>query len=177
MNLSENVWLIQGLGIIGITASVLSFQCKGHKKLLALRTANEFFFAMQYILLGAYTGAAMNLIGCVRNIVFSKMVEKGKSTSFARGVFSVIFLIFAGVTWAGGKSILVGAAKVLSTVAYGSKNVFFVRVMIFITSVSWFTYNFIVKSYAGCVCELLTICSIIVGIIRIDIPKLRNKER
>ena len=76
MNLSENVWLVQGLGIIGITASVLSFQCKGTQKLLALRTANEFFFAMQYILLGAYTGAAMNLIGCVRNIVFSKMVEK-----------------------------------------------------------------------------------------------------
>lgn len=162
---------VQAIGVIGIISSVLSFQCKNHKPLMIFRTGNEFFFAIQYFLLGAYTGTAMNILGCTRNLIFTKMVEKNKSTVKMRVVFSALFLIFSIFTWSGFKSILVGIAKVLSTVAYGSSNTAFVRILILITSISWFTYNFMVKSYAGCVCEFFTICSIIVGIIRIDLVK------
>lgn len=162
---------VQLIGVMGIIFSILSFQCKKHKPLMLLRTANELFFALQYILLGANTGAAMNIIGCSRNLIFAKMVEKGKSTVKMRVAFSVIFLMFSIFTWSGFKSILVGIAKVISTFAYGSASTGIVRVLIFITSISWFVYNVIVGSYAGCVCEFLTMCSIVVGIIRIDIPK------
>ncbi len=167
---------VQGIGVIGIAASIASFQCSKHKPLLYLRTANEFFFAIQYLLLGAYTGMAMNIIGCIRNLVFTKMVEKKKSTTSARVIFSIAFLIFTALTWAGFKSVLSGFAKVLSTFAYGSKNVFFVRIMIFVTSTCWFVYNLAVRSYAGCICEFMTIISIIVGIIRVDIPNMRKNN-
>lgn len=162
---------VQALGVIGIIASILSFQCSEHKKLLSLRTGNEFFFAVQYCLLGAYTGMCMNLLGCVRNIIFAKLVEKDKSTHFARAIFSLLFVIFSICTWAGFKSILISIAKVLSTYAYGSSKTGTVRVIIFFTSISWLIYNFMVKSYAGCICELFTLCSIIIGFIRFDIPK------
>lgn len=167
--------LVQGIGAIGIIASILSFQCKEHKKLLIFKTANEFFFAIQYLLLGAYTGVAMNIIGCTRNLIFTKMVEKKKSTVLMRVIFSVIFMAFTVFTWSGLKSVLAGGAKVLSTVAYGSSNTAFVRCLILITSLAWFIYNFAVGSYSGCVNEFLTICSIIVGIVRLDIPKAKNK--
>lgn len=72
---------IQVLGIIGIIASILSFQCKDHKRLMILRTVNEMFFAVQYGLLGAFTGMLMNLIGSTRNLVFAKMVEEKKDTA------------------------------------------------------------------------------------------------
>lgn len=168
--------LIQLLGILGIAASIWSFQCKKHKPLVYLRTACEFFFGIQYFLLGAYTGMAMNIIGCIRNLIFAKTVEKKKSTIPGQIIFSAFFIIFGIVTWAGLKSILVAAAKVLSTVAYGNRNVFFARLLIFLTSSIWLVYNFIVGSYAGCVCESLNLCSIIVGIIRIDIPSIRKSR-
>lgn len=174
MNFSAYQIFVQALGIIGIIASVMSFQCKKHGKLMILRTANEFFFAVQYFLLGAYTGMAMNLIGCVRNLIFVRMVKQDKNTIPARVAFSVLFLVGTAFTWSGLKSVLIGIAKVISTVAYGSSNTFVVRVMVLITSTSWLIYNMIVKSYAGCVCEFLTLCSIIVGIVRIDIPSIRN---
>ncbi len=173
------VWdiFVQSLGIIGIIASVMSFQCEKYKKLIALRTANEFFFALQYMLLGAYTGMAMNIIGCARNLIFAKTVEKNKSTLLGRIVFSVFFLVFTVLTWAGAKSAIVGVAKVLSTVAYGNKNTSFVRALIFLTSAIWLVYNWLVGSYAGCVCEILTLGSIIIGFLRIDIPKLLKKAK
>ncbi len=166
--------LVQGIGVIGIIASIMSFQCEKHKKLIFFRTVNELFFAAQYCLLGAYTGMTMNLIGCVRNVVFAKMVKKNKNTIPVGIVFSVGFLIFMFFTWAGFKSVLSGAAKVLSTFAYGCSNTFLVRIIIFVTSTSWLIYNYLVKSYAGCICEFFTLCSIIIGIIRIDCPKLRK---
>lgn len=166
----------QTVGIIGIIASILSFQCREHKKLMLFRTANESLFAVQYIMLGAYTGAAMNIFGSIRNVVFSKLVEKGKSTVAARAVFSVLFALFTVLTWAGPKSLLSGAAKILSTVAYGSSDTAFVRRVIFLTSSAWLVYNYSVGSYAGCVCEILTLASIAVGFVRLDLPKLMKKH-
>lgn len=158
--------LIEAIGILGIIASIISFQCKRHSRLLLFRSANESLFALQYGLLGAYTGMAMNVIGVVRNIVFTELVKRKKSTVPARIAFGAVFVVFVAVTWAGFKSLLSGTAKVISTFAYGSTNFALTRVLIFITSTSWFVYNLLVKSYAGCACELLTIGSIIVSLIR-----------
>lgn len=171
MEISWNWIVIQSVGVLGIAAGVAAFQCSEHKRLILFRTANELLFAIQYLLLGAYTGAAMNLVGCVRNVIFGKMVERGKSTISGRILFSLLFVVFSIFTWAGMKSILIGIAKVVSTFAYGSSKTSVVRIMIFCTSLAWLVYNFLVGSYAGCLCELFTLISIIVGIVRIDISK------
>ena len=54
---------VQLLGMVGFAASLIAFQCKRHKPIVVLRTVNELVFALQYFLLGAYTGTAMNLLG------------------------------------------------------------------------------------------------------------------
>lgn len=163
--------IAQGVGVLGIIASIISFQCKKHKPLMVFRTLNETLFAVQYIMLGAYTGAAMNIVGSIRNVIFAKQVEKGKSTKKTGVFFSIAFVLFCLATWSGIKSVLIAFAKVISTFAYGNKNTAFVRCMILLTSSMWLVYNLLVKSYAGCLCELFTLCSIIVGIIRFDLLK------
>ncbi len=160
---------VQGIGVLGIIASIISFQCKKHKNIMIFRTATEMLFAVQYFFLGAYTGVAMNVFGSLRNMVFMDMVKKDKNTMIMRYVFSGIFLLFIALTWEGSKSLLSGLAKVTSTFAYGSSNTRVVRIMILLTSTSWLIYNLIVGSYAGFLCELLTIVSIITAIIRIDL--------
>ena len=169
--------LVQCIGGLGILASLISFQCKKHSSILRFRTFNEILFAFQYLMLGAYTGGAMNIIGCVRNILFSKQVAKGKKTTVATVVFSIIFVIFGILTWQGAKSVLIIVAKVLSTVAYGNKNTTVVRSIIFVTSMSWLIYNYSVFSIAGVVCEAITLISLVVGIVRLDImPRIAKKK-
>ncbi len=166
---------VQLIGALGIAASVISFQCKKYKSILFFRTVNEFIFAIQYFLLGAYTGMAMNVVGCVRNCIFSRQVEKGQKTTGAMVIFSVLFLIFGIISRQGAKSILIIIAKILSTMGYGNTNTTFVRCMILITSTCWLIYNICVMSIAGVLCETFTLISLIAGIIRMDIlPRIRK---
>ena len=168
--------VIQLIGGLGVLASVISFQRKKHNSILLFRTLNEAFFALQYFLLGAYTGMVMNIIGCARNVIFTKQVEKGQKTVTTATVFCGLFFLLGVVAWQGPKSILIIIAKILSTIAYGNKNTTVVRTIIFVTSTSWLIYNYMVLSIAGVICEAFTLISLIVGVIRLDIIPRLNKQ-
>ena len=170
--------IIQLIGGLGIAASIISFQLKKHSRILFFRTLNELIFAIQYFLLGAYTGMIMNLIGCVRNIIFTKQISENKKTTVSSIVFSILFFVLGLVFRQGYKSILIITAKVLSTFAYGNKNTTLVRGVIFVTSISWLIYNYCVFSIAGMLCETFTLLSLIIGIVRLDIiPFLSGRKQ
>lgn len=168
---------VQLIGFIGILAGVFSFQCKKHGSILFFRTLNEALFALQYFFLGAYTGMVVNLIGCVRNVIFTKLVAKGKKTTAWIVLFSIMFIIFGISTWQGPLSILVIFAKTLSTVAYGNKNPSVVRGITFVTSTSWIIHNACVSSVAGILSDSFTMVSVIVGVIRFDLIPLVSERK
>jgi hypothetical protein len=163
------------LGALGILSAVLAFQCKKHGRVLTYRTANEIFFGVQFFLLGAYTGVAMNVVGSIRNTIFTLQVKKGRSTRWSAALFCLAFLVFGLLTWEGPKSILVIAAKIISTLAFGNKNLLVVRLLILVTSSSWLIYDLFSGSYAGVVCEILTLLSILIALYRFHIPH-KKKE-
>lgn len=169
--------LVQIIGFLGIATSVISFQCKRHDKIMLFRTLNEFIFAIQYFMLGAYTGMAMNIVGCVRNYIFSNQIKNDKKTTNSVIFFGIMFFVFGILSWQGPKSILIIVAKILSTMAYGNKNTTFVRCTILVTSTSWLIYNASIFSVAGVLCEACTLVSIIAGLIRIDIIPALSKRR
>ncbi len=168
----ETIWwtiLVQGIGFMGIACSILAFQYKQYRPLVTLRAATELFFGIQYILLGAYSGAAMDFLGCFRNWVFLDCDKKGKSLRPWRILFSVIFVAATLLTWAGPKSLLSAVAKVASTVAYGSSNPRLIRFITLCSSSCWLIYNSLVFSLAGVLGEIITLTSVLIGIIRFDI--------
>ena len=114
----------------------------------------------------------MNLLGSVRNIIFTKQVDRGRSTKGTMVLFSGLFFVFGLLTWQGSKSILIIIAKIVSTVAYGNKNPAVVRLLALLTSTAWLIYNASIYSYAGVFSEAFTILSILIGIIRLDLPPL-----
>ena len=164
------------IGTLGLAANFLSFQVKEHKHILLFRTINEGLFIIQYLILGAYTGAILNAIGCARNIIFTKQVAAGKKTTTSSMIFCVIFTFFGILTFAGIKSIMLILAKDLSTVAYGNKNTTVIRIVSFLTHISYLFYNLAVTSYEGVLADAVLLISLITGIIRFDILPRINKE-
>ena len=161
--------LVQGIGFLGIACTILAFQCKQYRALVGLRGATELCFGIQYVLLGAYSGAAADFMGCVRNWVFLDRDRKGKPLRSWRVVFCIIFVAMSLLTWAGPKSLLSAVAKVASTIAYGSSSPRLIRFITLCSSGCWLVYNTLVFSVAGVLGEVVTLTTVIIGILRFDL--------
>ena len=170
--------VVQVIGGVALLANFISFQMKKHSRILLFRTVNEALFILQYFLLGALSGAALNAVGCVRNVIFARQVAKGKKTVVSTVIFCLIFTAFGIATFDGVKSILLIFAKVLSTVAYGNKNTTVVRLVSFVTHGAYLAYNLAVFSLAGAVGDTVLLVSLTIGIFRLDLrPRFKKSEK
>ena len=64
------VYIGQGIGIIGLLFAVISFQKNSSKGILLFQILASTAFILHFLLIGAYTGSALNFIGVVRNLLF-----------------------------------------------------------------------------------------------------------
>lgn len=191
MNLTWFEVLLQVIGFLGTAFMLIATQFNTHGKIMIFKTLGSFSFCVQYLLMGAYTGMVMDIVGTIRNIVFAYNVKKGKSNKFWIFFFSAI-TIGAGVatlvlTWStlvqrvswlsGGNSsialllaVLVSIisilAKLLSTIAYAFKDAHRIRMLTLPTSAGWLVYNVVVFTLAGIINESLTLISIVIAELR-----------
>lgn len=164
--------ITQAIGFIGFFLAVMTFQSDKHRSITLIKCASDAMFVIQFIMLGAYTGAIMNSIGCVRNIAYAQLVEKKKSVIPAVLLFSVIIVIGGIVTWSGPISLLAIIGKLLSTLSYAFKNPKTVRRMTIPVCLVWGIYDGISGSPAGVLTEVFTLASIAVAYFRFE----RGKE-
>ena len=182
--------LIQIIGFIGIALNIISVQFNTHFKIMLFKTLGSLTFVIQYIFLGAWVGMIMDFIGCVRNIIFSYNVQKGKSNKWWIVFFS-IFTFLAGVvtiitTWntsityaknwssnpdtvlyiAVSISIISIVAKLLTTIAYGFKSPHVIRRINIPSNACWVVYNMVAFSIAGVINDLMCLISTVVAEIR-----------
>lgn len=183
-------FFIQAIGFIGIALIIISVQFNVHWKIMLFRTLGSITFVIQYVFLGAWVGMVMDLIGCIRNVIFTYNVRSNKSNLFWIWFFS-IFTFIAGVTtialtweksigyasnWSTNAdvilivavsiSIISIVAKLLTTVAYGFKSPHVIRRLNIPSSACWIVYNVLAFSIAGAVSDLMSLASTIIAEIR-----------
>lgn len=168
--------LIQAIGFIGIALNIIAVQFNKHWQIILVKTLGSFMFVIQYILLKAWTGAAMDGIGILRNIIFIFTVKRGKPTLLWIIFFAALTVTFGVLTFEGLISLLAITAKLLSCIAYGINNPRTIRYLGLPTSMLWITYNSIHISIAGVINEILVTSSIIIAEIRYIKMTKNNKK-
>lgn len=156
----------QVCGIGGMIGLFLSFQAKTTIKIAFTQCIACIFLTAQFILLGAWTGAALNALSLVRNIVYANGGRK-----WAQGIwwpigFSVINIVFAIFTWADFFSLLPMAALILSNFALRIKNAQLSRMVNFPSSPMWLLYDLHTGAYLSIVTEVLVMSSILLALWR-----------
>ena len=167
--------VIQLIGFVGMFLSIISFQSKSYQKIIWIRVLSEFVFAVQYFLLGAYTGMATNLTSCVTNTIYRERIKHNKKTLGFQIGFAILFAVIGILSWHGPISLLVIAAKILSTVANGNKNPKTIRILNLIINPLWLVYDIVVFSLAGVLSDAFTILSLIIAMTRLDVNR-KKKE-
>lgn len=169
-------YIAQGIGFIALMIAILSFQKNSNKGILSFQVISTTMFFVHFFLLGAYTGAVMNLIGAFRNVVFYSRGKRWADSKIWLYVFIFASAIAGILTWKNLFSFLPIFGMILGTISFWVKNPKHTRYLNMIVSPSWLIYNFISSSIAGIFTEVIVIISIVVAIIRFDIRKSNSKK-
>lgn len=167
----------QVIGFGGAAMNCLSFQQSKRKRIIAVQIIAAVLFIIHYILLGAYSGAALNFISLLRSFVFINNDKKWAKSPVWLAVFIVISAIAGIVTWVDWYSFLPSTAMILTTVSYWLKNETKIRLVTFPSSPCWLIYNIITHSIAGIVTECVVMASLIIAIVRYDVLKKEKGKK
>lgn len=171
----------QAVGLLAMAFNILSYQQKTRERAIVFQLCGGGLFAVNFLLLGATTGAVLNLIAVIRAIVFLKretfhanhpawlagfiltylgsyvltFTLLGKEPSIANLVTE--FLPVIGMT--------------ATTLSFRLTDAKAIRRFGLISSPSWLIYNLCCFSLGAIVCEVLSLGSILVGMLRLDRQK------
>ena len=158
----------QIFGLLGLALSIMAFQFKKHQNIVLLKLTSELVFSIQYILLGAWTGAVLDFISVIRNFLFYKFVKKNISTTPVIVIFGIFVVITGFVTFDGFISILPIGSKLLTTVSYGMRKERWLRVITLPSCILWIIYNLYVGSWAGALTDSMTLVSLLIAMYKFD---------
>lgn len=164
----------QVVGYLGLIFGILAYQSNTHKKILLTKAASELFFGVQYVMLGAYAGMLMNLIGVIRNCTLSGSKIKGKRQLAVTGFFLFLLVGACMLSWTGPVCLLAMLGKAFTTVSYSIKNTRYLRYLTIPSCIVWLIYDFLMQSRAGVIYEIFGMLSIVVACIRFDRKALEN---
>lgn len=161
----------QIVGGLGILLNVIIYQQKARIRILVCKLSSDVVWMAHYLLLGAYSAAAIAVIGIARESVFIKVKRGTRAATVSLCVFIAASILSAVLTWAGPLSLLPAAASVLSVYSFSRAEPRLSRLLSFPISGAMGTYSFFHASWAGVVNETLTVLSSLAGVVRFDIKR------
>lgn len=158
-------------GILGIGTSILIYQQRKRIGLLISKLLSDVIWFFHYLFTYAYSGAAIAVIGLVREIIFINRSKKWAKSP----LWLVLFLLLSAgagvVTWKNVFSIFPCIASALAVISFWIGNPKLSRILSFPISAFMLTYAISFNGYLVIANEILSLISSTVGIIRHDIKK------
>lgn len=165
----------QAFGLCGALFLVFSFQMKNEKKFFFCQSFGSGLFLINYLMLGAWTGALISVMSVVRSALAP--VLSGKKRYFIIVIVNVIPIAVGFFIYQGIQTVLMIAAYVVFTLAMFTKNSRLIRItQLLLASPLQLIHNVIVFSLGGILCESFNIVSIIVSFFRLGFHNFEKKE-
>ena len=170
--------IAQIIGIVAMFFNLFSYQQKTRKGAIVCQLFGTILFTINFFMLGAIVGALMNFIGAVRAVIFINK-EKLRADHIGWFIgFTVIYLLSYVLTFTVfGKEptevnfileFLPVIGMVATTHSYRLTDAKAIRKFGLISSPVWLVYNIANFSVGAIICEVLSLGSIIIGMIRLD---------
>ena len=183
----ENIEIIaQAVGIVGMALNIVSFVQKNQRTIILIQLFSSMLWTAHYGLLGLAQGTV--LVGFILNIggIFRAIVYSNKEKFHAESNWWIVGFMVAYIAsyvcafTVFGKdptlrNFLLELLPVIGmtslTIGFKMKKASNVRAMGYINSPSWLLYNIAHGSISGVICEVFTLISMTVGVLKHDIKK------
>lgn len=177
-------FIAQGIGIIAMFFNVLSYQSKTSRGVVLMQLCGGALFAASFLMIGSYVGGLLNILAVFRAIVFANEKRFKAKSIFWLYAFIFLFMVTYLLTFTVFKTdftlknaiieVLPVIAMTASTISFRLCSASKIRAFGLISSPSWLIYNSFAFNIGAILCETFSICSIIIGVIRLDIKKDRS---
>ena len=156
----------QALGIIATILTFGSYQAKTKRSLLIFQSSATVCICISFLLLGASSGFALNIVCLTRNVIFYMQKERTRTAYVSAGILALVMTVVGFFSWEGWHSLLPIIALAANTIFISLGDNQLLRKSILVTSTMVLIYNVFVFSIGGITNEAVAIISSIVGIIR-----------
>ena len=169
------------VGFVAITLYLLGYLQKKRKNIILFNVTSRILYIIQYILLGAFAGAALDIAGAISSILAERKNSipfiKKHTKLFVIIIDAIIVVIGVVLTILGDKfGILSLIGVLLHTSAFWIDHEKTIRRVSFFGSPFWFAYNFLSAAYSSCIGDILSMVSIGVAMVRYGDFKKNKKE-
>lgn len=170
--------IAQIIGIFAMIFNLLSYQQKTRNKAIIFQLFGTTLFTVNFLMLGAMVGGLLNLVGAIRAIIFiNKEKLRADHIAWQIGFVIVYFASYILTFTVFGKEptpfnfiieFLPLIGMIATTISYRFTDAKAIRRFGLISSPAWLVYNIANLSVGAILCEVLSLGSIIIGIIRLD---------
>lgn len=167
------------LGVLAVVTFLLSFQLRTRKNIIAVNLTSRLLYILQYILLGAFEGAALDLMG-----LFSSLIAGHKEKKLVARYFKTILIVINILLIAVGLilyenifslfAILGIMLEVTALWLTKEKNI---RIISLLAAPFWLAYNLANAAYGSVVGNVLVIVSIIIAMLRLDFGRAETEGK
>jgi len=163
------------IGFLGIISTVIIYQQKSRAGLLVCKLVSDIIWFLQYAILGAWSGAAISIIAIIRELVFINRNKKWANSPVWLVVFLVLSAVCGIITWKNIYSVFPCIASALAVIGFWIGNPRLSRFLSYPISFCMLTYDISNLAFMATANELLTIGSSVIGNIRYDFRKTKQR--
>ncbi|MBE6617320.1 MAG: YgjV family protein [Ruminococcaceae bacterium] len=154
------------IACIAAVGSFASYQVNSQKKVLVLQIFANCVTAISFLVLGAWTGLAMNVIAITRNIVYYYKDKKAFSGKYIPFVFAGVMILWGIFTWTEWYCVLAVTGWVVNTLALALPSAQKIRKSILISSPLMGLYCLLTANIFSAIKEMISVVSAIIGLAR-----------
>lgn len=157
----------QILGIVAPIVTFISYQVNSKNKLLLLQTAANVAICISYLLLGASSGFALNIVGTIRNMTFFFLDPKSRTNRICAVILALAMGGAGLLSWEGPISLVLMVALMANTIFMSFGDPQLLRKSVIGTSSLILIYNLLMAhpTIGGIMNESIAIVASIIGVL------------
>ena len=170
--------IANGVGLVAVVLFVTSYQIKKRNGIIVCNAISRALYILQYILLGAFSGAVLDVIGLISSILAARkdapLLRKLRIPVLV--VINASMLVATILLYETIWDILPFIGVLFHTTAFWLTNERKIRFLSILGSPFWFAYNAHSLAFGSAAGDIFTIVSIGIAILRYDVLGKEKKE-
>ena len=160
-------WIIgQCIAALAVVVGFISFRQKTPERILVCEIISATLFTLHYLLIGAMTAVALNLLAVVQCVTYYIRERRGGKGKALPLIFTALTVASGVLTWEGWHSAFIVSGLAVYSLSIALCDAQGIRRAMLFKSPACLVYNIAAASIMGTAYECAVLCSSIIGLVK-----------